>query len=164
MPSLSRFAVRSLVAVSASLLYTASLFCGGGLLAAEMTAVTGRDPGVLYRELETEFGEFAYERIDAPATAAQRRALTALSGAQLSENELAGDPILERLTAAPGNGDAIGGLKVTTRRGWFAARPSGTEDVYKLYAESFAGGEHLQLIQNEAQAILRRAFEAGRAA
>ncbi len=135
-----------------------------GLLAAEMTAVTGRDPGVLYGGLETEFGEFAYERIDTPATPAQRRALAALSGAQLSEHELAGDPILERLTAAPGNGDAIAGLKVTTRRGWFAARPSGTEEVYKLYAESFAGADHLHLIQTEAQEILQRACAAGPAA
>ena len=130
-----------------------------GLLAAEMTAVTGRDPGELYGDLTREFGAFAYERIDAPATADQKFLLQALSPAQVTASTLAGDRITSRLTNAPGNGAPIGGLKVVTENGWFAARPSGTEDVYKLYAESFTGSDHLRRIQEEAQAIVRRAFE-----
>jgi phosphoglucomutase len=130
-----------------------------GLLAAEMTAVTGRDPSALYAELAGEFGDFRYERIDAPATADQKRALLALSAAQVTESSLAGDPILLRQTTAPGNGAAIGGLKVSTARGWFAARPSGTEDVCKLYTESYEGEEHLHRLQEEAQAILRGVFD-----
>jgi phosphoglucomutase len=127
-----------------------------GLLAAEMTAVTGRDPAELYRELTRQFGEFAYERIDAPATPAQKALLARLSPAQVGVAELAGDPITSRLTTAPANGAPIGGLKVTTASGWFAARPSGTESVYKLYAESFKGPDHLRLIQDEAQALIRK--------
>ena len=130
-----------------------------GLLAAEMTAVTGRDPGEIYAELAREFGEYVYARIDAPATPAQKAALTRLSGSQVKATELAGDKITDLLTHAPGNGAAIGGLKVVTARGWFAARPSGTENVYKLYAESYSSAEHLRRIQDEALAILERAFE-----
>jgi phosphoglucomutase len=131
-----------------------------GLLAAEMTAATGRDPGELYGDLTREFGEFVYERIDAPATREQKAVLSRLSPSDVSATELAGDPIVSLLTTAPGNGAPIGGLKVVTARGWFAARPSGTEDVYKLYAESFDGVEHLRRIQAEAQAIIQRAFDA----
>jgi phosphoglucomutase len=124
------------------------------LLAAELTAVTDRDPSDLYRELTTELGEPLYARIDAPATAQQKAALSKLSPEQVGVRTLAGDPILARLTKAPGNGAAIGGLKVVTAQGWFAARPSGTEDVYKLYAESFKGPGHLSQIQTEAQALI----------
>jgi len=131
-----------------------------GLLAAEMTAVTGRDPGALYADLTAEFGAYAYERIDAPATPAQKALLGKLSAEQVAAAELAGDPITARLTHAPGNGAALGGLKVVTRNGWFAARPSGTEDVYKLYAESSAGPDHLRRIQAEARAIVGRALGA----
>jgi phosphoglucomutase len=132
-----------------------------GLLAAEMTAVTGRDPGDLYRELTREFGEPAYQRIDAPATAAQKAILAKLSPPQVAASELAGEKITSLLTKAPGNDAPIGGLKVVTPSGWFAARPSGTEEVYKLYAESFKGPDHLRRIQEEAQAVVRKAFEAG---
>ncbi|MEO7986912.1 MAG: phosphoglucomutase (alpha-D-glucose-1,6-bisphosphate-dependent) [Gemmatimonadales bacterium] len=132
-----------------------------GLLAAEMTAATGRDPGELYGNLTREFGELTYERVDAPATPAQKALLAQLSGQQVNATELAGEKITALLTKAPGNDAPIGGLKVVTARGWFAARPSGTEDVYKLYAESFTGHEHLRRIQEEAQAIIQRAFDAG---
>ncbi len=132
-----------------------------GLLAAEMTAVTGRDPGELYRELTREFGEPAYQRIDAPATPEQKAILAQLSPRQLTTSELAGEKITSLLTTAPGNGAPIGGLKVVTQSGWFAARPSGTEDVYKLYAESFKGGDHLGRIQEEAHAIIETAFQSG---
>jgi phosphoglucomutase len=132
-----------------------------GLLAAEMTAVTGRDPGELYRELTTEFGACTYERIDAPATPEQKARLASLSPQQITASELAGERITALLTAAPGNHAPIGGLKVVTRSGWFAARPSGTEDVYKLYAESFKGSDHLRRIQAEAQAIIHRVFSEG---
>jgi phosphoglucomutase len=125
-----------------------------GLLASEITAVTGRTPSDHYRELTARLGDPAYARVDAPATRAQKAALARLSPEQVSAAELAGEPVLSRLTTAPGNGKALGGLKVTTRSGWFAARPSGTEDVYKLYAESFLGSEHLARIQEEAQQIL----------
>ena len=128
------------------------------LLAAEMTAVTGKDPSQLYRELTKDLGEPVYERIDAPATPEQKTVLAKLSPAQVRATELAGDRITAMLTTAPGNGAAIGGLKVVTRNGWFAARPSGTEDVYKLYAESFSGKEHLKRIQEEAQELIGRAF------
>ncbi|MGA3099878.1 MAG: phosphoglucomutase, alpha-D-glucose phosphate-specific, partial [Bryobacteraceae bacterium] len=128
------------------------------LLAAEMLARTGKDPGEMYRSLTEEFGAPAYERIDAPATPEQKAILSRLSPEQVSAHELAGDPITAMLTTAPGNGAPIGGLKVTTKRGWFAARPSGTENVYKLYAESFAGQEHLRMIQREAQEIVARAL------
>ena len=129
-----------------------------GLLAAEMMAKTGRDPGELYRELTREFGDPVYERIDAPATPEQKALLEKLAPEQVQASELAGEKIEATLTTAPGNGEALGGLKVVTASGWFAARPSGTEDVYKLYAESFRGVEHLRHIQEEAQALIDRAF------
>jgi phosphoglucomutase len=128
------------------------------LLAAEMMAKTGRDPGELYRELTNELGEPRYERIDAAATPEQKTILSKLSPDQVSATELAGDRIVAKLTTAPGNGASIGGLKVVTEQGWFAARPSGTEDVYKLYAESFRGKDHLKQIQQEAQAIITKAL------
>ena len=124
------------------------------LLAAEITAVTGRTPAEHYRELTASLGDPAYARIDAPATREQKAALARLAPDQVSADELAGEPVLSRLTTAPGNGEPLGGLKVTTASGWFAARPSGTEDVYKLYAESFRGPDHLARIQQEAQQIL----------
>ncbi|HSL03296.1 MAG TPA: phosphoglucomutase (alpha-D-glucose-1,6-bisphosphate-dependent) [Nitrospiraceae bacterium] len=124
------------------------------LLAAEMMAKTGLDPSELYRELANELGEPRYERIDAAATPAQKTILSKLSPDQVQAVELAGDKIVAKLTTAPGNGASIGGLKVVTEQGWFAARPSGTEDVYKLYAESFRGKDHLLQIQEEAQALI----------
>jgi len=127
-----------------------------GLLAAEMTAVRGRDPGELYRQLTAEFGESFYERIDAPATPDEKARLAKLSPEQIGASELAGEPITSLLTAAPGNRAPIGGLKVVTQSGWFAARPSGTEDVYKLYAESLKSADHLRRIQEEAQTVIRR--------
>jgi len=129
-----------------------------GLLAAEMTAVTGRDPGDLYRDLTAEFGEFAYERVDAPASPAEKARLAGLSPEEVSASDLAGEPITARLTTAPGNHAPVGGLKVVTPSGWFAARPSGTENVYKLYAESVKGEDHLRRIQEEAQAVIQRVF------
>jgi phosphoglucomutase len=129
-----------------------------GLLSAEMTAVTGRDPGELYRELTQEFGDLAYERIDAPATPEQKAALLRLAPDQIEASTFAGGRITSLLTNAPGNGAPIGGLKVLTEKGWFAARPSGTEDVYKLYAESYVGSEHLKRIQEEAQAVIGKAL------
>jgi phosphoglucomutase len=128
------------------------------LLAAEITAVTGRDPGEIYRGLTERFGAPVYQRIDAPATAAQKAILAKLSPEQVQAKELAGDPIEAMLTKAPSNGAPLGGLKVITASGWFAARPSGTEDVYKLYAESFAGEEHLRRIQQEAQELVAKAL------
>ena len=128
------------------------------LLAAEMMAKTGLDPSELYRALTNELGEPVYERIDAPATPAQKTILSKLSPDQVKATELAGDKIVAMLTKAPGNGAAIGGLKVVTGNGWFAARPSGTEDVYKLYAESFRGKDHLKQIQVEAQALITKAL------
>jgi phosphoglucomutase len=125
-----------------------------GLLAAEMVATMGRDPGELYRELTREFGDPVYERIDAPATPEQKAALKQLSPQQVQASELAGEKIQSMLTVAPGNQAAIGGLKVITENGWFAARPSGTEDVYKIYAESFRGEAHLRRIQEEAQGLI----------
>jgi phosphoglucomutase len=130
------------------------------LLAAEIAAVTGTDPGQLYRRLEQQFGSPVYERIDAPATAAQKDALKRLTPESLTRTDLAGEPIIARLSHAPGNGAAIGGVKVVTENGWFAARPSGTEDVYKIYAESFLGVEHLRRIQEEARAMVDGAFAA----
>jgi len=132
-----------------------------GLLAAEMTAATGRDPGALYRDLSRELGEPAYRRIDAPANAAQKAVLARLSPQQVTIRTLAGEPISAMLTTAPGDGPPIGGLKVITASGWFAARPSGTEEVYKLYAESFKGPEHLDRIVAEAQALIGRLVAAG---
>jgi phosphoglucomutase len=128
------------------------------LLAAEITAITGRDPGEHYQALASQFGASFYDRIDAPADAAQRNALKNLSADAVTATELAGDKIVAKLTHAPGNGAAIGGLKVVTADGWFAARPSGTENIYKIYAESFKSAEHLQQIQAEAQQIVNQAF------
>ncbi len=124
------------------------------LLAAEITAVTGQSPSEHYRRLTGTYGEPAYARIDAPATREQKAVLGGLSPEQVTAGELAGEPVTAKLTSAPGNGAAIGGLKVTTASGWFAARPSGTEDVYKIYAESFSGPDHLARIQAEARAIV----------
>jgi phosphoglucomutase len=128
------------------------------LLAAEMTARTGRDPGAAYAELTERFGAPAYRRIDAPATPAQKAALAKLAPEQVRASELAGEPIVAKLTTAPGNGAPIGGLKVVTEHGWFAARPSGTENVYKVYAESFLGEAHLARIIEEAQAVVTEAL------
>ncbi len=129
-----------------------------GLLAAEITAKTGRDPGEHYRELEAQFGSPVYERMDAPATHAQKAALKALSPEDVTATTLAGDEIVAKLTRAPGNNEPIGGLKVVTEQGWFAARPSGTEEIYKIYAESFKGEAHLKKLQDEAQQIVQDAF------
>jgi phosphoglucomutase len=129
-----------------------------GLLAAEMMARAGRDPGELYRELTRQFGESVYERIDAPASPEQKAVLERLTPQQVMATELAGEKIEAMLDKAPGNGSPIGGLKVVTANGWFAARPSGTEEVYKLYAESFLGQDHLRRIQEEAQRIIAQAF------
>jgi phosphoglucomutase len=131
-----------------------------GLLAAEMTAVTGLDPGQLYAALTRELGNPVYERIDAPANPEQKAALARLSPADVRATDLAGEPIVAMLTTAPGSTNPIGGLKVTTESGWFAARPSGTENVYKLYAESFKGQEHLRRIQAEAREIIDGAMPA----
>jgi phosphoglucomutase len=130
------------------------------LLAAEVMAVTGRDPSELYAELVQELGGPIYERIDAPATSEQKTALWTLSPADIRVSMLAGDPIQSLITTAPGNGASIGGVKVVTAFGWFAARPSGTEAVYKLYAESFRGRDHLRRIQEEGQAIVSGALAA----
>jgi phosphoglucomutase len=130
------------------------------LLAAEITAVTGRDPGRLYDELATRFGSPVYERTDVPATAGEKAVLGRLSPEAIDATELAGEPIVARITRAPGNDAAIGGLKVVARSGWFAARPSGTEALYKVYAESFRGEEHLRAIQAEAQEIVAAALRA----
>lgn len=124
------------------------------LLAAEITAKTGKNPAEHYQELEQKFGSPVYDRIDAPASREQKRKLASLSPQMVSAETLADDPITARLTRAPGNDAVIGGLKVTTEHGWFAARPSGTEDIYKIYAESFKGPEHLKAIQQEAQQIV----------
>ena len=124
------------------------------LLAAEITAVTGKTPSQRYAELEQEYGAPAYARIDAPANREQKAALKALSPDQVPATTLAGEEITAKLTEAPGNAAAIGGLKVTTENAWFAARPSGTEDKYKIYAESFKGEEHLKQVQEEAAAIV----------
>jgi phosphoglucomutase len=131
-----------------------------GLLAAEITARSGRDPGALYEELTREFGAPVYERIDAPCSPEQKQILSRLSPDQLRADQLAGEKIRATLTVAPGNHAPIGGLKVVTDHGWFAARPSGTEEVYKIYAESFRGPEHLRQIQEEAQALISTLFEA----
>lgn len=130
------------------------------LLAAEITAVTGRDPGQHYQDLVAKFGDPVYDRIDAPANPAQKAVLKKLSPEMITADELAGEKIIAKLTQAPGNDAEIGGLKVVTENGWFAARPSGTEDIYKIYGESFKGSEHLAQIQEEARAIVSAAFEA----
>jgi phosphoglucomutase len=124
------------------------------LLASEITAVTGETPSQLYNGLTERYGAPVYARVDTPATREQKEALAGLSAGEVTTGELAGEKILAALTTAPGNGEPIGGLKVVTESGWFAARPSGTEDVYKLYAESFRGLEHLAAIQQEARAIV----------
>jgi phosphoglucomutase len=134
-----------------------------GLLSAEITARLGKDPGERYRELTAKFGDPVYERIDAPATPEEKAILQKLSPEQVSAKELAGEPIEAMLTKAPGNGAALGGLKVVTKNGWFAARPSGTENVYKIYAESFLGREHLQRLQKEARALIAKTFESAAA-
>ena len=130
------------------------------LLAAEVTAKTGRDPGEMYRQLTEELGDPVYERIDAPATVDQKAILQRLSPKEIPASGLAGEAIRDILTEAPGNGASIGGVKEIAPGAWFAARPSGTEDVYKIYAESFRGRDHLERVQREAQAILAQAFAA----
>jgi phosphoglucomutase len=130
------------------------------LLAAEITAKTGRDPGEHYRDLSEKFGAPVYERIDAAANTQQKTVLAKLSPEQVTAQTLAGETIKAKLTKAPGNGEDIGGLKVCTENGWFAARPSGTEEVYKIYAESFKGIDHLRRIQEEAKEIVNGAFKA----
>ena len=128
------------------------------LLAAEITAKTGRDPGEHYGDLVARFGDPVYERIDAPATPLQKKVLSELSADAVSCDTLAGEAVVAKLTRAPGNDAPIGGLKIVTENGWFAARPSGTEDVYKIYTESFLGDEHLRRVQGEARAIVDRVF------
>jgi len=130
------------------------------LLAAELTAATGRNPALAYAELTGRFGAPAYRRIDAPATREQKAILSKLSPAQIRASQLAGEPIKSVLTRAPGNDAPIGGVKVVTEHGWFAARPSGTEDVYKIYAESFLGEAHLERVLDEAQAVVTEALVA----
>jgi phosphoglucomutase len=130
------------------------------LLAAEITARMGRDPGEIYQELTREFGEPVYDRVEAPATPDQKKRLAKLSPQQVKLTELAGEKIQAILTHAPGNGAAIGGLKVTAESGWFAARPSGTENIYKIYGESFRGADHLRRILEEAQTIVNSTLEA----
>jgi phosphoglucomutase len=124
------------------------------LLSAEITARTGRDPGEIYDDLERELGAPLNDRIEAPATPEQKALLANLSAQQIQRTELAGDPIQAVLTHAPGNGAPIGGLKVITEHGWFAARPSGTESIYKIYGESFSGADHLRRILEDAQSIV----------
>jgi phosphoglucomutase len=124
------------------------------LLAAEVTARLGRDPGEIHRELAAELGMPSYTRKDAPATPAQKQVLKRLSAEQVRPTELAGEPVKRVLTHAPGNGAPLDGVKVEAANGWFAARPSGTEDVYKIYAESFRGADHLRLVLEEAQAVV----------
>jgi phosphoglucomutase len=124
------------------------------LLSAEITARMGKDPGEIYRELTRELGDPIYQRIDAPATTEQKAALAKLSPSDIRATEVAGQPILNILTTAPGDGNPIGGIKVIAKDGWFAARPSGTEEIYKIYAESFLGQDHLLKIQEEAQTIV----------
>lgn len=130
------------------------------LLACEITAKTGRDPAEIYDELRKKFGDPVYERIDAPASVAQKEVLKGLSPDMVTAKSLAGEPIIAKQTRAPGNNAPIGGLKVVAENGWFAARPSGTEEIYKIYSESFAGRDHLEKIKEEAQAIVNAAFKA----
>jgi phosphoglucomutase len=128
------------------------------LLSAEITARMGRDPGEIYRELTAEFGEPVYDLAEAPATPGQKEMLSKLTAKQVTIPELAGEKIQSVLTNAPGNGAALGGVKASSESGWFAARPSGTEDIYKIYAESFSGKDHLKRILEEAQTIVNRAI------
>jgi phosphoglucomutase len=128
------------------------------LLSAEITARAGKDPGEIYRELTRDLGDPVYERVDAPATPEQKAALAKLSAVDIHATEMAGEKVEQILTAAPGDGLPIGGIKVVTKNGWFAARPSGTEEIYKIYAESFLGQDHLRSIQQEAQAIVSAAL------
>jgi phosphoglucomutase len=128
------------------------------LLASEIQAVTGRSPSELHAELTKRHGESAYARIDAPATREEKAALGKLSPEAVAATELAGEPIVAKVTRAPGNDAPIGGLKVVTENAWFAARPSGTEDVYKIYAESFQGPDHLKRVQEEARAVVSAAL------
>ena len=130
------------------------------LLSAEMTARTGRDPGMLYRHLTRDLGEMTTDRVEAPATAEQKKKLASLSPQQVRITEMAGEPIKSVLTKAPGNNAPIGGIKVISEGGWFAARPSGTEDIYKIYAESFRGDGHLRTLLREAQTIVDAALGA----
>jgi phosphoglucomutase len=130
-----------------------------GLLAAEITARTGKDPGEHYQELVSQFGQSHYTRIDAPATPDQKQRLSSLSPESVKADQMAGERITAKLTKAPGNGASIGGLKVVTQNGWFAARPSGTENIYKIYAESFRGADHLTQIVSEAQQIVADALK-----
>jgi len=131
------------------------------LLAAEITAVMGRDPALLYSDLEERHGAPVYTRTDAPASAREKEILRRLSPEMVQATELAGSPVTARLTRAPGNDEPLGGLKVVTRDGWFAARPSGTEDIYKIYAESFLGADHLDRLIGEARELVSRAFQVG---
>ncbi|MCW2581717.1 MAG: pgm, partial [Klenkia sp.] len=128
------------------------------LLAAEIQAVTGKSPSEHHRELTARFGESAYARVDAAASREEKAKLGKLSPSDVTATELAGEPITAKLTEAPGNGAKVGGLKVTTENAWFAARPSGTEDVYKVYAESFKGADHLAQVQDEARAVVSAAL------
>ena len=135
-----------------------------GLLSAEITAKLGKNPAERYRELTQQFGAPVYERIDAPASPEEKAILQKLSPDQVSAKELAGEKIEAMLTTAPGNGAPLGGLKVVPKNGWFAARPSGTENVYMIYAESFLGEDHLRRLQQEAQALISRTYESAAAA
>jgi len=128
------------------------------LLASEITAVTGETPSQAHAKLVERFGASAYSRVDAPATREQKTKLSALSADAVTATELAGEPIVDRLTSAPGNGAAIGGLKVTTESAWFAARPSGTEDLYKIYGESFKGADHLKQVFEQARDVVSAAL------
>ena len=128
------------------------------LLSAEITARSGKDPGELYELLSMELGHSWYERIDAPANAKQKTILKNLKPEQVNLKQLAGEPVRSITLSAPGNRQPLGGIKVSTENGWFAARPSGTEDAYKIYAESFRGDDHLKEIQSEAQAVLSGIF------
>ncbi|MFA5655051.1 MAG: phosphoglucomutase, alpha-D-glucose phosphate-specific, partial [Desulfomonilia bacterium] len=128
------------------------------LVAAEILAVTGKDPSEHYRDLEACFGSPVYERLDAPAGPEQKALLKKLSPEMISARELAGEKITARITEAPGNQAPLGGIKIMTENGWFAARPSGTEDIYKIYTESFKGEQHLKQIQSEAREIIGSVF------
>jgi phosphoglucomutase len=130
-----------------------------GLLAAEMIAVTKKDPAALYKDLTDTFGSPVYERTDTPATPEEKERIGKLAPEKIRDTQLAGEPIVAKLTKAPGNDGAIGGVKVATKNGWFAARPSGTENVYKFYAESFKGEEHLKRVQEEGRVMIEKALK-----